>query len=205
MRSKFIQFWMLALVVTLPPSARASGTGRKLLVELAGGYTYSSFAGIEGAEFSSIQHAALDFSIKYKTQNVTYGVGYFYTPQVNLKDVRWSDGDTGDYKIDLTTPYLAVGPNFKDYGMDFLLGFETVKISGTPELGLKETGSLLIGFEVSRFIKPQGFKRLSFPISGRLWMKPKRDLEFEFKPAENSTASAGVGFDLMVGVACELF
>lgn len=205
MRSKFIRFWILALCGLLSSVADAKGPGGKLIVELAGGYTYSSFGGIEGADFSAIQHGAVDFSLKYKGQNATYGLGYFYTPQVTLKDVRWSDGDTGDYKIDFMTPYLTVGPNVKEYGMEFLIGFETVSLAGSPDVGLKKTAGLLMGFEASRVIRPKSYKRISFPISGRLWMKPQRDLEFELKPTENSRVSAGTGFDLMVGVACELF
>lgn len=203
MRRYFICFWILALLIS-PLGAKAQEGGKRFSVALAGGYTYSSFSGILGSDFSAIHHGAVDFSMKYKMKSMAFTLGYSYTPSIKLVDVRWTDSTTGDYTLDFMTPYIGIGPIGKEFLFEFLIGMETIRWSGTPEVGFNGSPTTLIGVKAGwtgKTSKP----RLSFPMYARIWLKPVRDLSFTEKPSENSEVAAGAGVDLMVGVAYDLF
>lgn len=205
MRRYFIKTWILALLLGASHTSFAQSKSGTFSVELDGGYTYRSFDGIQGADFSALQHGGVDLSLKYGRGDLVYVLGYFYTPQIKLKDVRWTDTTTGDYTLDFSTPYIGLGSNSKQYIFEFLVGMESLRWSGTPEVGYQDTASTVIGVKLGKKWTTTKYRKLSFPFYGRLWMRPEKDLKFEQKPVDNSKVTAGTGFDLMIGVAYELF
>ncbi|UOF02226.1 hypothetical protein [Bdellovibrio reynosensis] len=202
MRRYFIKFWIFA-VLFFPFLSLAQEGGKRFSVALAGGYTNTPFSGIQGSDFSAFNHYAVDVSMRYRTKSMNITLGYAYTPQIKLVDIRWTDGETGDYNLDFMTPYIGIGPISKKFLFDFLVGIESMRLSGTPEVGFNGPSSTLIGFRGGWHGHYKG--RLSFPMYARVWLKPVRELQFTEKPSENSEVAAGAGVDLMIGVSYELF
>jgi hypothetical protein len=195
--------FFIASIFFIAGGASAKGSGLRL--ELSAVYAQHTFSGFAGADFATLTSPGYDISINYKTKDNIYVLGYFVTPQIQFKDVRWSDQTLGNYTLEYNTPYVGFAPSAssKYFSFEFQLGMESISISGSPDVNYKDTPSLLMGVKFGTNLKApwRWAKNWIFPVSGRMWFTQKRDLEFIDKPSENSSISAGTNFDFLVGVA----
>ncbi len=203
MRRYFMHFLILFLMIG--PRSLAQSKGGHLFTELSAGYINRPFVGVLGTSFSEINHGALDISFKYIQNNKVYNIGCLYTPQINLSEAHWSDGTKGAYTLEFLSPYIGYGTEWNKYVFEFQTGFESLRWSGTPDMGYSDSVSTIYAIKISKIIEMHKKPKLSFPFSIRFWARPERDLQFNLKSSENSKINSGNGLDILAGVAYEVF
>ncbi len=184
----------------LHPLWSASGKPKPWGLALNLGCTNISFSGVSGSDFSSFTHYQWDFSIQHFRQKgwQWFGLGSTQIPGLAFKDVRWSDGNYGDYSATFQTYYAFVGGAHGKFRWALLGGYESITWKGSPASGPNKpnyfTNGVLMGWDW----KQKG--RFNFPIYMRYWRKPHRQVTFINYPSDSVNANPGSEFDISMGV-----
>lgn len=201
---RFFSFLLIFIYIfthsILSNAAKGGGSKPKpLALETQLGFTNISFSGIRGSDFSSFNHYVLDFSLQYFRQKgwQWFGVGTSLIPGLAFKNVRWSDGNYGNYTVSFQNSYLFFGGAHGKFRWALLGGYETITWTGSPTSNPSKPNYFNNGFFVGWDWYQKG--QWSFPLYFRYWRKPRRQITFGQFPSEPIYAQAGSEFDITIG------
>ena len=195
-RSSFIFLLFLSLSI----SQSVLGAGNNFYSLLGAGYHTQGYAGLPGANFSTLTHYDIDFSFSWGRGWWSIGFGTTQIPGLKFKDVVIKDGTTGNYNLSFTQNYLLLGAHKNKWFTHFIIGTEVPAWVGTPEMGASIVTNSANGLQVGYRITPTSGKKYTFPVYFRYLSKPERSLNFANFPLDNMNVRSGSEIDANIGV-----
>ena len=193
----FAAFLTRAQIAQAKYVLRAKAQPNRLTFHL--GYSDQCFSIPTGADFTRIRTRSWAVSYERKRGFYTLGVQYSVLGPANLESFWINSATEGQYQITFERYQLLTG--FRTERVRYLLvvGLESAKWMGAPELNLKKKLSKHFGliWAYDAFARP----RFRIPVTVTVLSHPGRKYEFGNYTSATIEAAGGIEYALGMGVA----
>jgi len=163
------------------------------------GLSSQDFSGVSGSDFSRIEHYYYGAGFQHSWGLWTGGLRYTALPSAAISRFTLATNESGQYNLDFQRIELLVGLDFSPFYVSLVIGNETMKISGAPELDAEPASTFQYGLDMSYDF--DWTPNLKIPLQVTILLHPERPLSFKNYASDSFTVSAGTEFMLGTGVA----